>query len=66
MKMLKRDTKKAPFQWRKKMNTTEVYNIQEKCREALQLWGYRELKQGQKLTELESVVDLEHFQLSNP
>jgi hypothetical protein len=36
-----RDSKSAPFHWIKELQFDEVRNIQESCKEAMTLWGYK-------------------------
>ena len=36
-----RDTKTTPFNWKVKLTREEVDNIQGKCAQAMELWGYR-------------------------
>ncbi|XP_050298026.1 carbohydrate sulfotransferase 5 isoform X2 [Anthonomus grandis grandis] len=36
-----RDSKNAPFHWKNDLNATEIQWIEDNCREALKLWGYR-------------------------
>lgn len=35
-----RDSKMAPFHWRRDLNYTEIQWIEEHCEEAMKLWGY--------------------------
>jgi hypothetical protein len=37
-----RNSTTVPFAWMKKLSFTEVNEIQENCREAIALWGYKE------------------------
>ncbi|KAG8234041.1 hypothetical protein J437_LFUL014128 [Ladona fulva] len=38
-----RDSRTAPFRWRKELSPIEINSIQSSCREALHLWGYKEM-----------------------
>jgi len=58
-----RDSKTAPFKWRERLTKEEVFTIQESCKEAMDLWGYRLLGEEDDLSELQAVIDLEHFTL---
>ncbi len=35
-----RDSKAAPYHWRKDLNFSHIEAIQEKCGEAMRRWGY--------------------------
>ena len=58
-----RDSKTAPFKWREKLSYQETVAIQDKCRDAMQLWGYRAVNNSQDLKTFEPVHNLEHFTL---
>ena len=60
-----RDSKTAPFKWRERLNEDEVYTIQDKCAEAMALWGYKSLTEKEDLKTFEPVYNLEHFTLGN-
>ncbi|XP_071442821.1 carbohydrate sulfotransferase 1-like [Hetaerina americana] len=38
-----RDSRSAPFRWRKELTLGEIAAIQSSCKEAMHLWGYKEL-----------------------
>ncbi|XP_046403349.1 carbohydrate sulfotransferase 5-like [Ischnura elegans] len=38
-----RDSRSAPFRWRKELTLSEIATIQTSCKEAMHLWGYKEL-----------------------
>jgi len=48
-----RDSKNAPYHWRNELNFTEVQNIQEKCSQAMDLWGYRKATSPEELKDLD-------------
>ena len=58
-----RDSKTAPFKWREQLSRAEVTQIQEKCGEAMRLWGYRRMSADDDLPTFEPVLKLEHFTL---
>lgn len=58
-----RDSKTAPFKWREQLNMTEVVSIQDKCSEAMRLWGYRRVNSSDQLRTFQPVIDLENFEL---
>lgn len=60
-----RDSKTAPFKWRERLSEDEVYTIQDKCAEAMALWGYKSLTEKEDLKTFEPVYNLEHFTLGN-
>jgi len=60
-----RDSKTAPFKWRERLSEDEVYAIQDKCTEAMTLWGYKSLTEKEDLKTFEPVYNLEHFTLGN-
>jgi len=56
-----RDSKTAPFKWREKLSLDEVFTIQDKCGEAMKLWGYKLLTDVENLKTFDPVLDLEKF-----
>jgi hypothetical protein len=44
-----RDSKTTPFYWAKNLTYSDVNNIQDRCRDALRLWGYKEVKNASEL-----------------
>jgi hypothetical protein len=46
-----RNSSVVPFQWMKELTFTEVQEIQNNCKEAMMLWGYREANSSQQLQE---------------
>lgn len=44
-----RDSKQAPFHWAKDLSWNEVSFIQDSCKEALHLWGYKEASNASEL-----------------
>jgi len=58
-----RDSKTAPFKWRERLKKEEVLEIQAKCKDAMKLWGYKLLMEGEDLETFQPVLDLEHFKL---
>jgi hypothetical protein len=44
-----RDSKQAPFHWAKDLTFNEVKYIQDSCKEALKLWGYKEASNASEL-----------------
>lgn len=59
-----RDSKTAPFKWREQLTMDEVVNIQDKCSEAMDLWGYRKVSSPELLKTFDPVIDLENFRIS--
>ena len=57
-----RDSKTAPFKWRERLNEDEVYTIQDKCAEAMALWGYKSLTEKEDLKTFEPVYKVPYFQ----
>lgn len=51
-----RDSKSAPYHWRNELNFTEVNEIQNKCGEAMKLWGYRKANSPQELKDLDPLM----------
>ena len=58
-----RDSKTAPFKWREKLNMSEVLEIQSKCTEAMELWGYKAVTENEDLTNFDPVINLEKFSM---
>ena len=54
-----RDSKTIPFHWVKEMPFDEVEVIQNNCKEAMKLWGYKIAKSAKKLSK--SFVPLNAF-----
>lgn len=46
-----RDSKTAPFRWTKILPFEEARTIQENCKEAMRLWGYKEASNASELLE---------------
>ncbi|CRK87194.1 CLUMA_CG000999, isoform A [Clunio marinus] len=44
-----RDSKSAPFHWTKELPYNEVKYIQDSCKEAMRLWGYKEASNASEL-----------------
>jgi hypothetical protein len=44
-----RDSKSAPFHWAKELPYNEVKYIQDSCKEAMRLWGYKEANNASEL-----------------
>ncbi|KAG5683002.1 hypothetical protein PVAND_012314 [Polypedilum vanderplanki] len=44
-----RDSKQAPFHWTKELPWNEVSYIQDSCKEAMRLWGYKEAANASEL-----------------
>jgi len=59
-----RDSKTAPFKWREQLSIEEVEDIQDKCSEAMELWGYRKVPSPEQLKTFDPVIDLENFRIS--
>jgi intein-encoded DNA endonuclease-like protein len=36
-----RDSKTAPYHWKKDLEFAQIKDVQSKCQEAMSLWGYR-------------------------
>ena len=53
-----RDSKAAPFHWTKELTFQETLSIQEDCRDALSLWGYREALNHTDLINLQPLMNL--------
>ncbi|XP_023348675.1 carbohydrate sulfotransferase 5 isoform X2 [Eurytemora carolleeae] len=58
-----RDSKTAPFMWKERLTREEVYNIQDSCSQAMNLWGYNLLTDEDDLRDLEPVKNLGDFSL---
>ena len=52
-----RDSKNAPYHWRNELSFAEVQNIQEKCSEALKLWGYKKADTSDELENLQPLLE---------
>lgn len=46
-----RDSKSAPFNWAKVLSIEDVKSIQDKCTEAMELWGYKRAETETELLE---------------
>jgi hypothetical protein len=46
-----RNSSAVPFMWTKKLPFDEVKKIQENCKAAMELWGYKEAKNSAELEE---------------
>jgi hypothetical protein len=44
-----RDSKSAPFHWAKELPYNEVKYIQDSCKEAMKLWGYKDASNASEL-----------------
>jgi hypothetical protein len=44
-----RNSSAVPFMWTKKLPFAKVKRVQENCREAMELWGYKEAKNSAEL-----------------
>jgi hypothetical protein len=44
-----RNSSAVPFMWTKKLPFREVIKIQETCREAMELWGYKEARNSAEI-----------------
>jgi hypothetical protein len=44
-----RDSKSAPFHWSKELPFSEIKYIQDNCKEAMRLWGYKEAANASEL-----------------
>lgn len=44
-----RDSKSAPFHWAKELPFNEVKYIQDSCKEAMRLWGYKDASNASEL-----------------
>ena len=53
-----RDTNSIKNHWKKEMKFEEVAQIQDKCRQALRLWGYRDAKDELDLLQFDPVEPL--------
>ena len=53
-----RDTNSIKNHWRKEMKYEEVAQIQNKCQQALRLWGYRDAKDELDLLQFDPVEPL--------
>ena len=52
-----RDSKTAPYHWKKDLTFDEIMVIQSDCQEALKLWGYRSYDSEEELDSgLDSVM----------
>ena len=52
-----RDSKNAPYHWRNELSFAEVQDIQEKCSEALKLWGYKKADTSDELENLQPLLE---------
>jgi len=50
-----RNSKKAPFNWRSKLKSEKVFEIQSACEYTMKLFGYKLLRQNEKLISFEPV-----------
>ena len=53
-----RDSKSAPYHWKKDLSFDEVVKIQSVCADALRLWGYHTFSTKQELREIHPVGEL--------
>lgn len=51
-----RDSKTAPYHWKKDLPFEVIQTIQDKCQEALNLWGYRSYSNKSQLENLHSLL----------
>ena len=61
-----RDTNSIKNHWRKEMKYEEVSQIQNKCQQALRLWGYRDAKDELDLLQFDPVEPLPTIFKFNP
>ena len=50
-----RDSKSAPYHWKKDLSFEEVVEIQSECSDALRLWGYRTYSTREELRDVHPV-----------
>ena len=53
-----RDSKSAPYHWKKELSFEEVVKIQSECEDALKLWGYRTFSTKEELRDIHPVGEL--------
>ena len=53
-----RDSKSAPYHWKKDLSFDKISSVQEKCGEAMRLWGYRAYASE---AELDSIHPVDEF-----
>ena len=53
-----RDSKTAPYHWKKDLTFEEVTKIQNECVDALKLWGYRTYSTEEELNDVHPVGEL--------
>ena len=53
-----RDSKSAPYHWKKDLSFEEVVKIQSECSDALRLWGYRTYSTREELRDIHPVGEL--------
>ena len=53
-----RDSKSAPYHWKKDLSFEEIIKIQGVCAEALKLWGYRTYSTKEDLHDIHPVGEL--------
>ena len=53
-----RDSKSAPYHWKKDLSFDKIASVQEKCGEAMRLWGYRAYASE---AELDSIHPVDEF-----
>ena len=51
-----RDSKNAPYHWRNELSFAEVQHIQDKCHQAMKLWGYKKADTSKELEDLEPLL----------
>ena len=56
-----KESQSIPFQWRLKLTWEDIQNIQEHCKEALEMWGYFIFSNQEELTQ--NVVVNKSFQI---
>lgn len=54
-----RDSKNAPYHWRNELSFQEVQHIQNKCKKAMKLWGYKMANTPQELQDLQPLLQYE-------
>ena len=53
-----RDSKSAPYHWKKDLSFEEVVKIQSDCVDALRLWGYQTVSKKEDLHNIKTVGEL--------
>ena len=50
-----RDSKSAPYHWKKDLTFDKIVAVQEKCQAAMKVWGYRSYASKAELDSVDSV-----------